>query len=125
VLRTARGQRVAVGLLAAWVAIALAWTLRLPSNARADVAWRDVVAGADPQRRLEALPASTWPAAWTVDALHASARGDAPELRRALAHVDPVSAPGVDEAALAAWVGRPEARAFVADLAAGRRVVLP
>jgi hypothetical protein len=123
--RTARGQRVMVGLLAGWVAVAVAWTVRLPSNARADAAWRDVVAGADPEPRLEALPESVRPAAWTIHAVHAAARGNVPEERRALAHVDAVTAPGVDEAALAAWLHDADARAFVADLAAGRRVVLP
>jgi len=123
--RTARGQRVMVGLLAGWVAVAVVWTVRLPSNARADAAWRDVVAGADPEPRLDALPESARPAAWVVRALHATARGDMPETSRALAHVDAVSAPGVDEAALAAYLRDPDARAFVADLAAGRRVVLP
>ena len=123
--RTARGQRMAVAALAAWVAVAVAWTLRLPSNARADAAWRDVVAGADPGPRLGALPESVRPAAWTIYAVHATARGNEPDARRALAHVDAVSAPGVDEAALAAWLRDPDARAFVADLAAGRRVVLP
>ena len=123
--RTARGQRVLVGLLAAWVAIAVAWTVRLPSNARADAAWRDVVAGADPEPRLDALPDSARPAAWTVYALHAGARGDVPEMRRALAHVDAVSAPGVDEVSVAAYLADPDARAFVDELAAGRRVVLP
>jgi hypothetical protein len=124
-LRGIRGQRIAVGLLATWVAVALLWSLRLPANAPADAAWRDVVAGADPEPRMGALPDSARPAAWVVRALHATARGDVPEARRALAHVDAVSAPGVNEAALAAWLGDPGARAFVADLAAGRRVVLP
>jgi hypothetical protein len=124
-VRTARGQRIAVTLLAAWLAVAVAWTLRLPSNAGANAAWREVVAGADPEPRLFALPDSVWPAAWTVQAVHALARGDEPDARRALAHVDSVSAPGVDAAALEAYLRDPAARAFVADLAAGRRVVLP
>jgi len=104
--RSARLQRVALGVGLAWVVIALAWTTRLPLNATWNKEWRQTLRGENACAASKPLSPGLADAHHVVCAARAIRAGNPNAARAHLVQVHRAAAYGVDEQALRIAVER-------------------